>query len=61
MGGTAVARQDPALYRCYPTLDALLADGRFEALAERVYAPLLAWAAQCTGDPLLDPIPGADE
>ncbi len=61
MGGTPVARQDPALYRCYPTLDALLADGRFETLAERVYAPLLAWAAQCTGEPLADPTGGEDE
>jgi len=60
MGGTSVARQDPALHRCYPTLDALLADSRFEALAERVYAPLVAWAAQCTGEPLADPVAGED-
>jgi exodeoxyribonuclease V gamma subunit len=59
-GGTSVARQDPALYRCYPTLDALLADGRFQALAARVYGPLLAWAGQCTGEPLADPVVGED-
>ena len=36
--------QDPALARTYPTLDALLATGAFEALAQEVYAPLKAWA-----------------
>lgn len=38
--------QDPALARTYPTLAALLATGAFERLAEAVYAPLKAWAAQ---------------
>ena len=52
MGTQAMVRQDAALYRCYPTLDALLADGRFEALAEQVYGPLLAWAEQCQVEPL---------
>jgi exodeoxyribonuclease V gamma subunit len=52
MGAPAMARQDAALYRCYPTLDALLADGRFETLAEQVYQPLLEWADQCSVEPL---------
>ena len=51
-GTPAMARQDAAMYRCYPTLDALLADGRFEALAEQVYRPLLEWAKQCSVEPL---------
>jgi len=51
-GTTAMARQDAAMYRCYPTLDALLDDGRFEALAEQVYRPLLEWAEQCNVEPL---------
>ena len=51
-GTPAMARQDAALYRCYPTLDALLADGRFETLAEHVYRPLLEWADQCSVEPL---------
>jgi exodeoxyribonuclease V gamma subunit len=42
----AEVRQDPALARTYPTLDTLLATGAFERLAEAVYAPLKAWAAQ---------------
>ena len=53
-GSTPVARQDPALYRCYPSLQSLLADGRFEAWAEPVYGPLLAWAAQCEVEPVGD-------
>ena len=56
MGSTAVARQDPALHRCYPTLQALQADGRFEAWAAPVYEPLLAWTAQCEAEPIADPI-----
>ena len=52
MGAPAMARQDAALYRCYPTLDALLADGRFETLAEQVYRPLLEWADLCSVEPL---------
>jgi exodeoxyribonuclease V gamma subunit len=51
-GTPAMARQDAAMYRCYPTLDALLADGRFEALAEQVYRPLLEWAERCSVEPL---------
>jgi exodeoxyribonuclease V gamma subunit len=51
-GTPAMARQDAALYRCYPTLDALLADGRFETLAEQVYRPLLEWADLCSVEPL---------
>ena len=38
--------QDPALARCYPTLDDVLATGVLERLAPAVYAPLQAWAAQ---------------
>ena len=56
MGSTAVARQDPALHRCYPTLQALLADGRFEAWAAPVYEPLLAWTTQCEAEAIADPI-----
>jgi exodeoxyribonuclease V gamma subunit len=35
--------QDTCLARMYPDYDALAADGRFEALAKTVYAPLLEW------------------
>ena len=35
--------QDPSLRRCYPDFDALCDDGRFEQLANTLYAPLLAW------------------
>ena len=61
MGAPAIARQDPALHRCYPTLEALLADGRFATLAERVYGPLLAWVAQCQAEPLAGPMLQAEE
>jgi len=54
LGGTSVARQDPALHRCYPTLESLLADGRFEAWAAAVYEPLLAWVAQCEAEAIGD-------
>ncbi|WP_090142909.1 exodeoxyribonuclease V subunit gamma [Limnohabitans sp. DM1] len=45
---------DPALARTYPTLDSLLATGAFERLAEAVYAPLKAWAAQTVVEALPD-------
>ncbi len=35
--------QEACLARLYPNLDALLTDGDFELLAERVYGPLLKW------------------
>ena len=44
--------KDPALARTYPTLDALLAGGAFERLAEQVYAPLRDWAQACQVEPL---------
>lgn len=56
-GVKPAARQDPALYRCYPTLQALLADGRFAQLADRVYGPLLDWVGQCQVQALPDPCP----
>ena len=37
---------DACLARMYPDFEALTADGRFEELAQQVYAPLLAWANQ---------------
>ncbi|MFM7024928.1 MAG: exodeoxyribonuclease V subunit gamma [Limnohabitans sp.] len=37
--------KDPALARTYLTLEALLATGALDRLAEAVYAPLRAWAA----------------
>lgn len=45
--GEGWVRQDPALYRFYPTLDDLLGDGQFESWAARVYGALRAWAGQC--------------
>lgn len=47
---------DPALARTYPTLQSLLDTGAFERLAEAVYAPLQAWAA----DIAIEPLPDAD-
>jgi exodeoxyribonuclease V gamma subunit len=44
--------KDPALARTYPTLEALLAGGAFERLAEQVYAPLRDWAQACQVEPL---------
>ena len=40
-------------------LQALLADGRFEAWAAPVYEPLLAWTAQCETEPIGDAIADA--
>lgn len=37
---------DACLARMFPDYEALSEDGRFEDLAQQVYAPLLAWAAQ---------------
>ena len=48
--------EDPALARTYPTLASLLDTGAFERLAEAVYAPLQAWAA----DIAIEPLPDAD-
>ncbi len=38
--------EEPCLARMFPDFEALSADGRFEDLAQQVYAPLLAWANQ---------------
>jgi len=38
--------KDPALARTYPTVADLLATGQLDRLAQAVYAPLHAWAAQ---------------
>jgi exodeoxyribonuclease V gamma subunit len=48
--------EDPALARTYPTLQSLLDTGAFERLAEAVYAPLQAWAA----DIAIEALPDAD-
>jgi len=48
--------EDPALARTYPTLASLLDTGAFERLAEAVYAPLQAWAA----DIVIESLPDAD-
>ena len=39
-------REEPCLARVFPDFAALSADGRFEALAHSIHAPLLAWAGQ---------------
>ena len=44
--------KDPALARTYPTLASVLDTGALERLAEQVYAPLQAWAAQAAIEPL---------
>ena len=44
--------KDPALARTYPTLASVLDTGALERLAEPVYAPLQAWAAQAAIEPL---------
>ena len=46
------ARKDPAMQRVYPDLDALLAGGHFERLAEQVYGPLLAWCQTLRTEPV---------
>ncbi|MGV0958710.1 MAG: exodeoxyribonuclease V subunit gamma [Limnohabitans sp.] len=48
--------EDPALARTYPTLQSLLDTGAFERLAEAVYAPLQAWAADID----IEALPDAD-
>lgn len=39
--------EEASLARCYPDFAALAADGRFAALAQTLYAPLLDWIAAC--------------
>ena len=46
--------KDPALARTYPDLQALLATGALDRLAQAVYAPLREWAAQLAIEPLPD-------
>lgn len=53
--------QDPALARTYPTLGDVLNTGAFERLAQAVYAPLQAWAAQAEIEPLPDAAPDSDD
>jgi len=53
--------QDPALARTYPALDDVLCTGAFERLAQAVYEPLKAWAAQAEVEPLPDTAPDSDE
>ena len=58
----AEVAKDPALARTYPTLDALLATGAFERLAQAVHAPLRDWAARAQAEALPQaPEPGASE
>lgn len=38
--------EEPCMARIFPDYDTLSADGRFETLAQWVYQPLMAWAAQ---------------
>ncbi|MGV1046088.1 exodeoxyribonuclease V subunit gamma [Limnohabitans sp.] len=52
--------EGPALARTYPTLQSLLDTGAFERLAEAVYAPLQAWAADIAIEPLPDSDSGDD-
>ncbi len=46
--------KDPALARTYPTVEDLLATGALDRLAQAVYAPLKAWAAQAQVEVLPD-------
>jgi exodeoxyribonuclease V gamma subunit len=46
--------KDPALARTYPTVEDLLATGALDRLAQAVYAPLKAWAAQTQVEVLHD-------
>jgi exodeoxyribonuclease V gamma subunit len=52
--------KDPALARTYPSVDDLLATGALDRLAQAVYAPLKAWAAQAQVEALPD-APADDE
>jgi exodeoxyribonuclease V gamma subunit len=47
--------KDPALARTYPTVEDLLATGALDRLAQAVYAPLKAWAAEAE----VEALPGA--
>ena len=47
--------KDPALARTYPTVQDLLAKGALDRLAQAVYAPLKAWAAEAE----VEALPGA--
>ncbi|MFZ2298347.1 MAG: hypothetical protein WAV91_08820, partial [Aquabacterium sp.] len=37
--------EDPCWSRLYPDFDALMADGRFDTLAQDVWGRVVAWAA----------------
>jgi exodeoxyribonuclease V gamma subunit len=52
--------KDPALARTYPTVQDLLATGELDRLAQAVYAPLKAWAAEAEVEALPD-APADDE
>jgi exodeoxyribonuclease V gamma subunit len=52
--------KDPALARTYPTVEDLLATGALDRLAQAVYAPLKAWAAEAEVEALPD-APADDE
>ncbi len=52
--------KDPALARTYPTVQDLLATGELDWLAQAVYAPLKAWAAEAEVEALPD-APADDE
>ena len=52
--------KDPALARTYPTVQDLLATGALDRLAQAVYAPLKAWAAEAEVEVLPD-APADDE
>lgn len=52
--------KDPALARTYPTVEDLLATGALDRLAQAVYAPLKAWAAEVEVEALPD-APADDE
>ena len=57
---SAEKSKDPALARTYPTLEDLLATEALDRLAQAVYAPLRAWAAQAQVEVLPD-APADDE
>ncbi|PUE10824.1 exodeoxyribonuclease V subunit gamma [Limnohabitans sp. T6-5] len=48
-------RKDPALYRMYPSLQELMAQGHFERLTQVVYQPLLDWVKTLKGEAMADP------